>query len=760
MSMFVPLLAVCPAQLLRFCGASPIRSGMVSPIAPDPAALDDPAVRDAAAVEDLGAAFLIVDGSGLVARWTGAAPALFGWSEAELAGASFIELTDPGAAEAALAAVAAGERWEGELPIRRKDGRSVLTWFVAAPTQQAGRPNDLVGVAFDITDRHMAEAERAAIIGRERAARAEAEDARRAAELAAERTSRLRSLAAALAEARSLPEVFTAAVEQGVQALHARSGAVAIVSSRPDGSLDVVTQLAGSGPIAPNRLSINDDHPLAVAARTGEVCSSTDSISPWYGIDAIPLVWNDKVIGGIAIDFARSPTREAEEHPQEDVEFLQTLAQQCAQGVERIRLFESQQRAQRRLRFLADASHLLAWSLNYEETASRVVQRVVPDLADWCTLHVVGNDGRVRLVAAAARDRTAVAALQALWQRENSGAPPVVEEVLTAARSAFHPFDPARVVDLLSRDDAERDVWKVIDASSCVVAPLVVQGRRLGVVSLGTSHETRSLDFDDLAFAEDLGRRLAVAIDNSVLYTERTEVARKLQQALLPPALPSAPGFEVAYRYQASGAGNEVGGDFYDMFALDDGSWALAVGDVCGKGPEAAAITGLARHTVRAVAMYDRRPARILAGLNEALLSQQSDRFCTVCFVRFEPVPSGGARLTVCSAGHPLPMVVTSAGEVRVVGVPGTPAGMFAEIHVSDVVDRLDPGDSLVLYTDGVTERHEGAAAFGDDSLARVLSESHSGSADEIATAVATAVIGFTDQPLRDDMAVLVLKAL
>ena len=728
-------------------------------MAPEPAALDDPAVRDATAVDHLGAAFLITDLSGAITRWSGASPELFGWSEAEMSGSPLADVADPEIVAEVLRAATSGRRWEGEVPLRRKDGRSVLTWFVAAPSV-TGATREVVAVAFDITDRHMAEAERAASIGRERAAREEAEEARRAAETAAERTARLRMLSAALSDARSLNDVFSAALEQGTAALGARGGAVALVSERPDGSLDVVTQHAPAGAISPNRLSINDDHPLAVAARTGEACWSIDSLSPWFGIDAIPLVWNERVVGALAMDFGRKPTAAVDRHAQEDEEFLQTLAQQCAQGVERIRLADSQQRVSRRLRFLADASHLLAWSLNYEETAARVVQRVVPELADWCTLHVVGADGAARLIAAAAHDRITVAALQALWQREHGGLSPILDEVFTTARPAFHPFDPARVADLLARDPQERDVWASLGVSSCVVAPLLVQGRRLGAVALGTSHEARALDFDDLAFAEDLGRRLAIAIDNSVLYTERSEVARKLQQALLPPALPQPTGFDVAYRYQASGVGNEVGGDFYDMFALDDGSWALVVGDVCGKGPEAAAITGLARHTVRAVALYDRRPTRILEGLNEALMSQQSDRFCTVCFVRIEPNPGGGgARLTVCGAGHPLPIIVTSKGKVRVVGAPGTPAGLFPTMEIVDVIDRLDPGDCLVLYTDGVTERHEGSDVFGEETLVKVLLESHGGTADEIVAAVSNAVIEFNDKPLRDDMAVLVVKA-
>src|SRR5439155_23471108 len=139
----------------------------------------------------------------------------------------------------------------------------------------------------------------------------------------------------------------------------------------------------------------------------------------------------------------------------------------------------------------------------------------------------------------------------------------------------------------------------------------------------------------DLALAEDLARRAATAIDLARLYDERSRVARKLQESLLPPSLPEIPGLQVAVRYQAAGEGTEVGGDFYDVFATGDGAWAAVIGDVCGKGAEAAGLTGLARHTIRAVAMQERSPAAILGRLNEAMLDDD-DRFCTVCYVRFE----------------------------------------------------------------------------------------------------------------------------
>jgi serine phosphatase RsbU (regulator of sigma subunit) len=470
----------------------------------------------------------------------------------------------------------------------------------------------------------------------------------------------------------------------------------------------------------------------------------------------VPLVWDDRVLGELALDLGTTAKRNLE-----DVSFMVTIAQQCAQAVERLRLVESQDRTQRRLRYLADASEMLASSLDYRTTVANVVDRTVPAVADWCAVHLVEDDGSVQLLVCAARDRLMAAAYDALWQREQAGTPlpSALEEVLATGQPAFHPNDRDVLRNVLARDDEERDLLRAMGVSSGVIAPLTTQSRRLGTIAIGLAGETRTVDLDDLALVEDIGRRLAAAIDTSRLYTERSEVARKLQLALLPPSLPQPPGFDCAVCYRAAGAGNEVGGDFYDLFELSDGSWVLVVGDVCGKGPEAAAITGLARHTVRAVAMHEHDPARILDGLNAALLSQRSDRFCTVCVARLE-VTDSGARMTVATAGHPLPVVVTADRQDTVAGCAGMPAGLFADLDATDLVVDLARGDMVVLYTDGVTERHEGERAFGEEGLYEILKGQAGTPAQEVVKAVEAAVVGFDESALRDDMAVLVMRVL
>jgi serine phosphatase RsbU (regulator of sigma subunit) len=259
---------------------------------------------------------------------------------------------------------------------------------------------------------------------------------------------------------------------------------------------------------------------------------------------------------------------------------------------------------------------------------------------------------------------------------------------------------------------------------------------------------------------QDLARRAALALDNARLYEERDQVARTLQQSLLPGALPDIPGVELAGRYVAAGAGNEVGGDFYDCFATGGGNWALVIGDVCGKGAEAATLTALARYTVRAASQHTRRPRAILLELNEALLrAQLGYRFCTALYVSLTP-RDGRVSACVATGGHPLPMVVRGDGTVETVGSPGSLVGILEDPDVTEESVQLAPGDALVLVTDGVTEATAADRATGPGRLEALLA-GHAGSgAEAIAEAVERDAIESQGGAPRDDVAVLVARAL
>ena len=183
-------------------------------------------------------------------------------------------------------------------------------------------------------------------------------------------------------------------------------------------------------------------------------------------------------------------------------------------------------------------------------------------------------------------------------------------------------------------------------------------------------------------------------------------IADTLQESLLPVQLPEIPGVQAAVDFRPASERHVVGGDFYDLFQSDDGSWAVVVGDVVGKGAPAAAVTGLARYTLRAAAMQESSPSRVLEFLNEAIRRQRPNEFCSVAFARLEPNGSRGATAVLAAAGHPLPLVLRADGVVEQVGLHGTLLGAFPDPELSEATVELLPGDALVLYTDGLTDAY------------------------------------------------------
>ncbi len=299
-----------------------------------------------------------------------------------------------------------------------------------------------------------------------------------------------------------------------------------------------------------------------------------------------------------------------------------------------------------RAALLAEASELFDRSLDEELTMRRVARLCVRDAADTCVI-LLDDGGFV----AVARDEAREAEINAVVSREQ------VEDVAAALMRA-----PAQVTATPAG----------LGTARSVIVPLRARGRAHGVLIAGFDDLAADSDEDALALFEDLGRRAALALDNARLYEERDQVARTLQQSLLPGALPQVPGVELAARYVAAGEGNEVGGDFYDCFAIGDDEWALVIGDVCGKGAEAATLTALARYTLRAAGRggtaSSRRPQAVLTELNEALLRERLGyRFCTVLYASLAP-RDDGVSVCVASGGHPLPLVVRTDGTVETVG--------------------------------------------------------------------------------------------
>ena len=235
-------------------------------------------------------------------------------------------------------------------------------------------------------------------------------------------------------------------------------------------------------------------------------------------------------------------------------------------------------------------------------------------------------------------------------------------------------------------------------------------------------------------------------------------MARVLQDSLLPDRLPQLDGLELAARYRPAGDGTEIGGDFLDVFPMAGGSTALLIGDVAGKGAQAAALTGLTRHTLRTAAIYEERPTELLAVLNRALLAAGSaeGKYCTVAVCALAPAP-GGAQVRVAVAGHPLPVMVRAHGEVAHVGRTGTLLGYVADPRLHEEAVHLGPGDALVLYTDGVTDASP-AGPLEEDRLLELLAESAGADAETLAGRVESAAVDAQDGRPRDDVAVAVVR--
>jgi serine phosphatase RsbU (regulator of sigma subunit) len=281
---------------------------------------------------------------------------------------------------------------------------------------------------------------------------------------------------------------------------------------------------------------------------------------------------------------------------------------------------------------------------------------------------------------------------------------------------------------------------------------MVARGRLLGVMSFVHAGAPQH---GQLRVLEDLTGRAALAFDNARLYAERARVAQTLRRSLMPAALPTVPGLELDCYFRPQGAGSEVGGDFYDVFADRDGCW-LMVGDVCGKGAEAAVMTAFLRHTTVAYAREGESPATVLEQVNDAMLEQDfGGRFATAILARLEFAPEGVA-LTVAAGGHPPALLSRAGGGTEELGTGGTLLGIFADARIGEDSTVLRVGDSLALYTDGLAEAQAPARLVSTEEMLAALADRSPESAEE---AIA-ALLGLVDltQGARDDIAILAVR--
>lgn len=480
----------------------------------------------------------------------------------------------------------------------------------------------------------------------------------------------------------------------------------------------------------------------------------------------LPLTVDDRDLGAVVFSFTSPRTFPADER-----EFLLTVTALCAQGLDRARLLVAERaaraEAERRLgymTFLSRSTRLMEAPLSVEERLQQLADLAASEIADWCAVHLVrGND--VAQVAVAHSDPAKVAFVAQLEQRYPPD-PDAVGGAIQVSRSGESAFFPEIADSLLAAaavDDEHLALIRSIGMRSALIVPLSVRGRRLGAVTLVHAESDRRFDRDDLAFAEQLAANAAVALDNARLYENQQRTAHTLQAALLPTALPDVPGLRLAARYRAQtedGSDVHVGGDLYDVVAgAAPGQWGFVVADVCGKGAEAAALTALIRHTVRAEIGHGLGPAEVLKRLNQAMLREtgRESRFATVAHGQLT-LTATGATVRLANAGHPPPLVLRD-GRVTTVDASGTLLGIYPDVEITEVATELRHGEMMVLYTDGVTEARGVDGFYGAERLTELIAAVEHPTAVTVADRLLADVEGFQRGVLRDDVAILVVEA-
>jgi serine phosphatase RsbU (regulator of sigma subunit)/anti-sigma regulatory factor (Ser/Thr protein kinase) len=437
------------------------------------------------------------------------------------------------------------------------------------------------------------------------------------------------------------------------------------------------------------------------------------------------------------------------------------VAERLTLALENDRLRRADRRRQTWLTFLAEASELLAQSLDVELTLALIPQLVVPRLGQWSAVHTTDAWGRLKLEIATHAD----------------------EQLQPPLDAALRETGPGSVLARLP--GALRDGGQVAlpPPTEGFAFPLIARGQLLGTLAVGR-HLLRRHEPDEVAVLQDVARRSALAVDNARIHAERRNVARTLQLSLLPPALPTVPGIGLGAAYVPTGDTDQVGGDFYDVVPLParsapgstgDDRWLVAIGDVSGKGVQAATVTGLVREVIRALVRGGRPLAEILERINETLVERGRGKYCTLALASVRAVagersesvarghrsgagPAARLEVTLHLAGHERPVLVRADGRTFSAGSGGTALGLLETISSPAETVYLDPGDSLIFYTDGVTERRRGRELFGGQRLRDAAAPLSHFSAEVIAARLRAATIGFSAEPPRDDIALLVLR--
>ena len=415
-------------------------------------------------------------------------------------------------------------------------------------------------------------------------------------------------------------------------------------------------------------------------------------------------------------------------------------------------LYESERRArvasevaQSGLSLLADATQVLTSSLEVDVILHDLAQLVVRSAADVCFVDLVSEDGSLRRISAVARGQDAAGRATEPPDRGELDHP-VMRCIRTGRSALLDPVPPA----LLQPRGTDPST---AEHSSAIVAPLVGRAETLGVLTFVCLSKSRRLGDAERHLAEELGQRAGIAIQNARLYARQRTVAETLQHSLLPEQLPEVAGIETAARYVAGGPGVEIGGDWYDVVRLSGGRLLLVMGDVVGRGERAAALMGQVRNALRAYALFDMSPTAVVTNVNRLLHDLDESHMATMVCALLDPETG---ELRIANAGHPAPALLSADGTVRFLDhVSGPPVGAVARTNYREEVCTLEPGTTVLLYTDGLVEDRETTLDSGMSVLADALR-----SAPQEVGALVDHVLqhGTAGRSAGDDVAVLAVR--
>src|SRR4051794_9311211 len=659
-------------------------------------------------VEAVRVAVVQVAGGGVLTHWNDDATALFGWEAAEVVGrraTELLDLTDEDHAGGDHGEPGTSPPWQGILEVACKDG-STATVFGSRVLRENGEGT----VILLVPEEHRGLLEHP---------RPVATVVPAAAPPVGLRDDSLVRL--------GVEEYLSLAVERARDPVSA-DATYLLLSHDVDDELEVVAvsglpdsvrgvRVAPGAPGGPD--PVRPQTPLLVPDLARLSVPILDG-AELRSLVVVPLVVEGMTIGALA-----AASTLVDGFTPDHVQLLQQFAGSVALAADRARLKASERERRGWLGFIADAGDLLAGSLDQQMTMAITGQIVVPRIATWCSIHASDQRGRP--------------VLQHVWHED--------ERQVDTLRSALATMSPDQ---LTGTEDA-------VPGYSVTGIPLVARGRQIGLLTTGRpSGEPLRGEF--YLVAESIARRAALAIDNARAHGNLQAVGRALQESLLPPSVPTTPGLDIGLVYEPAGVDAVVGGDFYDLFPVGHETWCYVVGDVCGTGAEAAAVTGLARHTIRALVCAGFPDAATLERLNMAILDEGTrGRFlpltCGLIQLRGGEVP-----LSLVNAGHPPPFLVDPSGDVQELGRPQALLGAIDTVAYAAEDHVLSRGDLLVALTDGVLERRDADHMLGEGRLTEELALMTQMPAQAVAERIRRLVVEFSAAPQQDDMAIMAIR--